>query len=418
VTVALLAASSAGLAQTVDPATVGFSAQALAQIDTVLQQHIDAGDIAGGVVLVQRKGKIAFWDARGVADAKLQSPLKRDTVIWAASMSKPIVAASLLMLVDAGKVSIDDPVGKYLKDFNQPRRVRTLKPGSPPPPSDFGPPDPNAPKPQYDYVPAERAITVKDLLTHTSGIQVIGVSNDSIPPMESAATVGEWVAKLSDSVLEFQPGSKWAYSNAAGFDVLVRIVEVVSGQPFNQYVQQHLFDPLHMSSSGFHGQRPDLSDRLEPMDARLLANPCVAGVTFFCGSAGLWVPADDYAKFAQMLLNGGTAPDGRRVLKAASVKAMATSQIGDLFPGTQGISGQGAGMGLSVLVITDHKAAGVALPNGSFGWDGVGTRRFWVVPSEQMVIVMDMASAGAGGGARVPQVHRDVEAAAMAALKH
>jgi len=144
----------------------------------------------------------------------------------------------------------------------------------------------------------------------------------------------------------------------------------------------------------------------------MLANPCISGERSFCGSAGLWGSADDYASFVQMLLNGGRAPDGRRLLSKSSVRLMSTNRIGNLFPGIQGISGQGAGFGFGVLVITDHRAAGVALPDGSFGWDGVGTRRFWVIPSQQMVIIMFMPAG------KPIAAQRDIETAVEQAVQH
>jgi CubicO group peptidase (beta-lactamase class C family) len=394
---ALASAAAPCWSQDVKPESVGFSSAGLHSIDSVVDRHIAAGDIPGAVILVQRRGKTVLWEARGGIDTDRSVPLTRDTVFWVASLTKPIVAASLLMLLDEGKVSLDDPVWKYIPEFRHPRQVRTLKTDSPP---------------QYDLAPAQRDITLKDLLDHTSGIQAIGVENSSIPPITNADTTASWVPKLADSILEFQPGSRWAYSNAAGFDVLVRVIEVASGQPFNIFVQHRLFDPLRMTSSGFRGQRPDLLARLMPLDAKLLANPCVAGVIYFCGSAGLWMSADDYARFAQMLLDGGTAPNGKRLLKARTIALMASNQADGLFKGTQGISGSGAGMGLGVLVITDQALSGTTVPNGSFGWDGVGSRRFWVMPSENTVLVMFIPSG------KATQVHRDVEAAVMAARLH
>jgi CubicO group peptidase (beta-lactamase class C family) len=381
------------------------------QIDRVIAQHIEAGDIPGAVVLLKQRGKILFWEAKGVGDAKTPSPLTKDSIFWIASLTKPIVATGILMLADDGKLSINDPVSKYLPEYSAPRQVRTLKPGSKlPPPTAPGSPAANAPAPEYDYASAKRGPTLKDLLTHSSGLQSIGVPNPAIPEILPGDTLASWVPKLSSTPLDFQPGEGWAYSNAAAFDVLARVVEVVSGQPFDQYLQKRLFEPLQMTSTGFRGKRPDLVPRDIPLDARLLANPCIEGTTFFCGSAGLWTSVEDYAKFAQMLLDDGKAPNGHRILRPATVKLLASDAIGKLFPGTQGISGEGAAMGLGVLVIKDPAAAGVAVPQGSFGWDGVGTRRFWVMPTKKTVLVMFIPS---GKG---PLVQRDIEAAAMNAL--
>jgi CubicO group peptidase (beta-lactamase class C family) len=389
---AVLAASSIGARQN------AASSSQLEGVSAALQKHIDAGTIPGAVVLVARGGQITYWEARGLADGPTKTPLARDTVFWVASMTKPLVAASIMMMVEEGKVRVDDPVSRFIPEFKNPARVRLLKPGSVLPGRGAGP---NAPQPEYDIVPAKRPITVKDLLTHTSGLQSIGVPNDAIPPMQEGETTASFVPKLASVPLDFEPGTRWAYSNATGFDVLLRVVEVASGMPMNRFLKERLFDPLGMASSGF-GRRRDLESRTMPLPANFATNQCVLGTTYSCGSAGLWMPADDYFRFAQMLLNRGRA-NGRQLLKPETIAMMTANHAGDLFPGTGGISGKGARMGLSMLRIEDNAAAGVALPNGSFGWDGVGTRRFWVVPSLNTVIVMLLPSGNA------PAVHRDIE---------
>ena len=231
------------------PQAVGFSKDLSQKIRDAVQAHIDKGDTPGAIVLVARNGRIAYWDAQGVVDAKTKMPLEKDTVFWVASMTKPVVTVSVLMMMETGKISLDDPVSKFIPEFGAAAKVKVLKPGSPQPQQ--GPPDPNAPKPQYDIVPASRPITVKDLLTQTSGIQTIGVAKEELPVYHDGDTLASWVPKLGSVPLDFQPGTKWAYSNAAGFDVLARIVEVTSGQPFNQFVQQRIFEPLGIEGSSF-----------------------------------------------------------------------------------------------------------------------------------------------------------------------
>jgi CubicO group peptidase (beta-lactamase class C family) len=384
-------------------------------VERVLAQHIEAGDVPGAVVLLKQDGKTLFWEAKGVGDAKAPAPLTKDSIFWIASLTKPIVASGILMLADEGKLSINDPVSKYLPGYSARRQVRTLKPGSKlPPPAAPGSPatSTNAAAPEYDYVSAKREITLKDLLTHSSGLQSIGIPNPAIPDIVPGDTLAGWVPKLSVTPLDFQPGEGWAYSNAAAFDVLARVVEVASGKPFDEFIQKRLFEPLQMKSTGFRGKRPDLVSREVAVDPRLLANPCIEGTTFICGSAGLWSSVEDYAKFAQMLLDGGKAPNGQRILRRDTVKLLASDAIGNLFPGTQGISGEGAAMGLGVLLIKDPATAGVPVPQGSFGWDGVGTRRFWVIPDKKVVLIMFIPS---GKG---PLVQRDIEAAALIAIRH
>jgi len=393
------------------PEAVGFSAGLPQKIHDAVQSHLDKGDVPGVIVLVSRNDRVAYWDAQGVIDAKTKVPINKDTIFWVASMTKPIVTTAVMMMMEAGKLSVDDPVSKFIPEFKTPAQVRVLKPGSPAPSATPGPPDPNAPKPQYDLVPAERPITIKDLLTHTSGIQSIGVPKDSLPPVQQGATLASWVPKLGATQLDFQPGSKWAYSNAAGFDVLARIVEVTSGQPFNQFVQQRIFDPLDIHDSGF-GPRQELAARNMPLDPNLLKAPCISGTTFFCGSAGMFMPADDYWRSSEMLLHQGQAPHTKRLLKASSVEMMSSNQVGNLFAGFGGIPATGMGFGFSMEVVTDQAASKLALPNGSFGWNGVGTRQFWIVPSEKVVIVMYIPSGSAS------PVHRDIESAVMSSIRH
>jgi CubicO group peptidase (beta-lactamase class C family) len=259
-------------------------------------------------------------------------------------------------------------------------------------------------------VPATRPITVKDLLTHTSGIQSIGLAKQELPAVQDGDTLATWVPKLGAVPLDFQPGSKWAYSNAVGFDVLARIVEVTSGQPFNEFVKQRIWDPLGITQASF-GPRADLALQTMTIPAAQLSNACVNGKTFFCGSAGMWMPADDYWRFSEMLLNKGMGPHGKRLLKASSVELMSSNQIGDLFPGTQGIPATGMGFGLSVEVVTDQAASKLPLPTGTYGWNGVGTRQFWVIPADKAIIIMYVP------GGKAPLVHRDIEAAVTSSIQ-
>ena len=392
------------------PEQVGFSAELPQKIHDVVKKHIDAGDTPGVIVLVARNGKVVYWEAQGVVDEKMPTPLAKDTVFSVASMTKPIVATSVMMMVEEGKISLDDPASKFIPEFKTPSKVRVLKPGSPPPAAQGQPRDPNAPKPQYDLVSANRPITVRDLLTHTSGIQAIGVPKPELPPVKPTDTLQTWTSQLGVVPLEFQPGTKWAYSNGAGFDVLARIVEVASGQTYDQFLKQRVFDPLGMESSGF-GPRKDLASRNQWLDDNARQNPCRNGAPYFCGSAGLWIPADDYWRFSEMLLNKGKW-NGKRLLKESSVEEMSANHVGDMYPGFTGIPAAGMGFGYSMEVVLDHTAANLALPNGTFGWNGVGTRQFWVMPAEKAILIMYLPA-----GKPAP-VHRDIESAVISSIQH
>lgn len=364
-------------------------------IHDALVAVVDARTVPGEIVVVRAHGQRVFAEARGEADGM---PLRTDTVFWVASMTKPLVAASVMMLVDDGKLRLDDPVANYIPAFKRTRMVRTLQAGSPPlpafVPSPNGPPhtDPNAPQPRYDLAPAERALTVRDFLTMTAGLQTIGVPNAAVSMPAGQDTLATYVADLAGAPLDFQPGTRWAYSNATGFEVLARIVEVVAAEPYGTFMQRRLFDPLGMKDSHF-GVRDDLRARTAPLG--MMANSPLSQGRFTSGSAGVWTTAEDYSHFAQMLLDRGRY-DGRRLLSSEAVDAMTRNQIGVLSLANVGVSYGGLPdrtnpaikYGYGMLVIEDAAGAGVAMPRGSYGWDGVGSRRFWVDPKDAVVLVM------------------------------
>ena len=413
---ALLGSSSA-FAQVVvsKPEDVGLSSKGLNLIHEGLKLHIDEGQVAGGIVLVARNGKVVYLEAQGAQGVGNPQPLKADSIFLLASLSKPITAVAILMLMEQGKINIDDPVSKYIPEFGSPRQVRVVKPGSPPPPytplpfvlperADFGPV-------QYETVPATRPITVRTLLTHTSGIQIFGVPND-FPQDKPGDTLATQIPKLAGLKLEFQPGSRWAYSNGIGFDVLGRVVEVASGMPFNRYLQQQLFGPLGMKDTNFGVSRASL-DRAVPLAPRAPVQ-IAESTTYFGGSAGLWSTVTDYFRFVQMLLDDGSAND-HRFLKPETIKLMTSNQIGPLvmygYP-PMGMPAEGLKFGLGVLTVDSPMAAGTQVPAGSFGWDGIGSRRWWAIPEKHIAIVMMAPLFGPGAVA----MQRDVESAVMSAL--
>jgi CubicO group peptidase (beta-lactamase class C family) len=359
------------------------------EIAATLKQHVDANDISGAIVIASKNRRVAVSEALGVSDAQSKTPLKTDTVIWLASMSKPITAVAVLMLAEKGKLHIDDPVSKYIPEFAAPRMVRVRKDGEP---LKAGPPTaPGAPapaNPEMTLVPAKRPITIKDLLTHTSGLQTIGIPNDAVPAINPGDTLATWVPKLATVPLDFQPGSKWAYSNAVGFDVLSRIVEVASGETFDHFVKTHIFSPLGITTIGFRGQLSAFSDRMPPMPAALSKDERIVGATYFSGAAGMYGSLEDYRRFAEMLAFEGKGPNGQ-VLKPASVMAMRSNESGDLFHNLNNRDDvAGVQFGYAVAIVKDSRAAQISIPDGSYGWDGAGGTRFWVSPGEKRVEVM------------------------------
>lgn len=412
----LLAAWGAhGQATSGDATAAGFSPQKLQLVDDALRLHIANGQIAGGIVLVARHGKVALLESQGVAGVGSKAPLRPDSIFMLASLSKPVTAVAILMLVEEGKVHLDDPVSKYIPEFAGPRTVRVVKPGSPPAPftplpfvqpetAEFGPV-------QYEMVPAAHEMTIRHLLTHTSGIQIFGVPND-FPPPRPGATLASEIPKLGRLALEFEPGSRWAYSNGAGFEVLGRVVEVASGQPFDKFLQARLFAPLGMKDTGF-GVAEAAVDRASPMFPGAPIQ-LAARTSYFSGAAGLWSTVSDYSHFVQMLVDQGSY-NGRRFLKPETVAQMSSNQIGPLLMGgypPMALQPEGLKFGLGVLTVTNPPAAGTQVPAGSFGWDGVGSRRWWAIRDEGIVIVMMAPLIGPGAA----PLQRDVESAVMSAV--
>jgi len=423
------------------PAAAGLSAAGVRNIDTVVNDLVAKGTVPGAVVLVARHGQVGYLKAFGVSDAQNKQPLKTDTIFWMASMTKPIVGAAVMMLVEEGKLQLADPVSRYVPSFRQnPRMVRVFEPGAVAAwqaanaaarrgggggqggaaaaggaPAGGAPAagaaragGPAVPPPSFKQVPANREITIRDLLTHTSGIQPQAgyPPNPTLPAYTADDTMDSFIPTLSRAAIDFQPGTQWAYSNAIGFDILAYIVQTVSGVPFDRFAKERIFTPLNMKDAGWGS---GVTRQGQALMVGNMTNPCVNGTKYICGSAGLWMTATDYGNFAQMLENGGTF-NGKRLLKRETVAEMATNHTGTLMPDRMGMKAAGTGMGLSMMVITDPEKAGVApLPKGSFGWDGVGSRRFWVVNSKDMVIVMLLP----GGQSDVAQ--RAIEKAALAA---
>ena len=379
----ILALPLTAAAQTVRPEQVGLSSERLHRIDELIERYIEAGEISGAVTLVARNGRIAHLSAQGVMDLTSKKPMQTDTLFRIASMSKPVAGVAILMLIEEGKIRLTDPVAKFLPGYDD-LEVAVIKGEQAP--GGFG-----APPPDYYTVPAERPITVLDLLTHTSGLMSGRVSSSiAQPDFDSRHEKGlHWVDGLGAVPLEFQPGSRWSYSAVGGFDVLSRIVEVVSGQTFQAFLNERIFGPLGMRDTTFWpsaAQRARLvtsysrgNDGLEQR-----ANPdSMPGEIYFSGAGGLMTTAEDYAQFAMMLANGGEL-SGKRLLGTRTVELMGSAFIPATLPGRQ----PGEGYGLSVRVVTDPVARRTWLTKGSFGWSGAYGTHFWVDPEKNLVGVL------------------------------
>ena len=370
------------------PEEAGFSPERLARVREAVKRHLDAGSPSGAVTLVARRGKIVHLEAHGLMDVESKKPMPKDGIFRLASTSKPITAAAVLMMVEEGKLRLADPVSRFIPEFKS-MKVAVPKPGAAPPAGGRG-----AAPAEFDTVPASREITVRDLLTHGSGLMSGGLGNSAAPRREPNDTLATYIPKLGAVPLDFQPGTLWRYSGQAGFDVLSRIVEIASGLPYDRFLRERLFDPLGMNSTGFFAP-PDRANRLVTLYNRTPAGALerapnqsgLSSTSYFAGSGGMVSTAEDYAKFAQMMLNGGEL-NGRRYLGPRTVQMMTTNHTGDMVNGQFGRPARGMGFGLGVQVNEDPAASGLPQSKGAWGWAGGFGTNFNVEPAEQMVTVV------------------------------
>jgi CubicO group peptidase (beta-lactamase class C family) len=408
------AGAGAGIPAAAKPEEVGLAADRLPRIHETVQRYVESGQLAGAVTLVARRGRIAHFETHGFMDLEAKRPMQKDAIFRIASMSKPVTGVAIMMLVEDGKVRLNDPVSRFIPEFKE-MKVAVIKPGYVAPPVTPGQP---APVPDYYTVPANREITVRDLLTHTSGLESGNLGNrvgSRIAPRDVSRALADQIPKLAQVPLDFQPGSQWTYSLLAGMDTLSRIVEIASGLTYDQFLKQRLFEPLGMKDTGFY-VAADKASRIATIYNRTPNGiergdtpSWLATTTFFSGGGGLWSTAEDYAQFAQMLANGGVL-NGKRILSPRTVELMATNHVGELYSGAGTNSRvEGMGFGLSMEVVLDAVRANRRTSTGSFGWDGAFGTHFWVDPKEQLIGVLMVQTPGTG-------VTRDFENAVMQAI--
>jgi CubicO group peptidase (beta-lactamase class C family) len=369
------------------PEQVGLSSERLQRIDELVQRHIDAGSFTGAVTLVARDGRIAYLEAHGLMDLEQNKPMVEDGIFRIMSMTKPIVGVATLMMMEEGKVRLQDPVSKFIPEWHD-MVVGMPVASGPAFPVGGGGPGAGPAAPEFYTVPAEREVTVRDLLTHTSGVVSGQISNFVNRDVAAGPTetLGDYVPRLGKVPLEFQPGTRWAYSAAAGFDVLSRIVEVASGMPIDEFLERRLFGPLGMHDTTYIP--PHRDPRLVTLYSRTAeglrpqADPGFMNGVYFSGGGGLFSTASDYAQFALMLANEGEL-GGVRILSPRLVELMGSVFAPDTLPGRP----RGESFGLSVRVVNDPVARNTFLSNGSFGWSGAYGTHFWVDPEKHLVAI-------------------------------
>ena len=365
------------------PEEIGLSAERLQRVHAVLQRYIDQGEIAGAVSLVARRGRIAHFEAQGVMDLETRKPMRTDAIFRLASMTKPVTSLSVMMLHEEGRFLLDDPVSKFLPEF---KNVKVAVANAPNERHEGG----------YRTVPAEREITIRHLLTHTAGL----ASGSGGPTLAASKTLAafrkpesqlsEYITHLAELPLNFQPGTAWEYGPAT--DVLGRLVEVVSGQPLDQFFRQRIFDKLAMNDTRFYlpdDRLPRLvtayakkGGKLEKLTA---PNNESRNGRFFSGAGGLAGTAEDYFRFCQMLLNGGQF-DGTRLVSRKTMEMMTANQIGHIPLWQDSYRGYGFGLGFRVRErLGESQTLGSV---GEYGWGGAYGTYFWIDPKEQMIGIM------------------------------
>jgi CubicO group peptidase (beta-lactamase class C family) len=371
------------------PEAVGLSSERLLRINQMIQRYMDGGEITGAITMVSRRGKIAHFEAQGLMDVEKKTPMRKDAIFRIASMSKPITAVAILILMEEGKLRLTDPVSRFIPEFKDTKVAIETAPYRP---AANGQPARDA---AYYTMPAERAITIRDLLTHTSGLESGTLGNRigaRMSPRNTSFNLEKYVPTLGQVPLDFQPGSRWSYSLLAGMETLGRIVEVASGMTFDQFLKQRLFDPLEMTDTTFVPSDAQLARSVTLYDGRdgTLTRIDTPGwlttKTLFSGGGGLWSTTEDYMRFGMMLVNGG-ALNGKRILSPRTVDLMGTNQVGELYSGTGG-SVKGLGFGLGVDVVLDNAASGRRVSNGTFAWGGAFGTYFWVDRKEALVGVL------------------------------
>jgi CubicO group peptidase (beta-lactamase class C family) len=372
---------------TATPESVGLSTERLGRLKAVMQDYVDRKRIAGVATVVLRAGKLAHFETYGWMDVEKNLPMRKDVVLRMASMSKAVTTVAAVILLEEGKLLLADPVSKFLPAYKQ----TTV--AVPPPPGTPG-------AGRYGVVPARREITIRDLMTHTAGISYgTGLADAQYKAAgiqgwylaDKKEPIADVVDRLATLPFDAQPGEKFVYGYNT--DILGAVVEKASGMPLDQFLRARIFEPLKMVDSGFF-LPPDKRSRLATVysasrDGTIVRAPepgmgqgdYVDGPrACFSGGAGLLSSPMDYARFLQMLLNGGTL-DGARVLGPKSVELMTSNHVGSLYlDGTMGF-------GLGFEVVEDVGKSGRPGSVGAYGWGSAYYQTYVVDPREQMVAV-------------------------------
>ncbi|PCJ67088.1 MAG: serine hydrolase [Candidatus Hydrogenedentota bacterium] len=391
-----------GLPQTT-PEEVGLSQERLDRIDKAIREDVENNELRGALAMVARKGKLAYITYHGMADTEKDIPMAEDTIFRIYSMTKPITSVAVMMLFEEGHFFLDDPVSKFIPELGGLRVIDedAENPGG----GVFNLPDEieevsKARKVKVipaNTVPSNRDMTIRDLLRHTSGLTYGFFGNTKVDQMYQQNGVlitdmnlEDMVRKLGNFPLLFQPGEQWHYSLSV--DVLGRLVEVVSGQSFDEFLQDRIFAPLDMVDTGFYVPKEkmnrfaNLYAPAKDGEGIVPANPMmsfnfIAKPRLFSGGGGLVSTGADYLRFCQMMLNGGQL-DGERLLSRKTVELMTVNHCLDAdLP----MAKSGYGFGLGFAVAENRGRSASLATEGEYNWGGAAGTRFWIDPEEEFI---------------------------------
>jgi CubicO group peptidase (beta-lactamase class C family) len=367
------------------PASVKVSAERLNRIDTMLIQSIENKCIAGAVGLIARDGKIIYNRAFGESDIENRTPMQTDAIFRIASQTKAIASIGLMMLFEEGKFLLDDRVSEYIPEFGNPGVLDKY----------------NEKDTSFTTLPAKREVTIRDLLTHTSGIDYAGIGSPTMNAIYTRAgimggfgndriTIDDDIRLLGKQPLVHQPGERFTYG--LNVDVIGYLIEILSGEKLDHYLKTRLFDPLGMNDTWFylpeekqsrlvkvHTENAD--HNVAAMPQEFVNYPLLKG-TYFSGGAGLSSTTKDYAIFLQMLLNNGVY-NGKRILSRRTVELIMSNQVGDLDLGRNKF-------GLGFEITTKEGQAVLGISEGSFAWGGYFGTTYWADPEERLVGLLFM----------------------------
>lgn len=376
----------------------GINKDRIFKINAMLDEAISKEQVPGLVAMIVKDGKVIYHEAKGFADVESNKPMEKNSIFRIASQTKAITSTAIMILWEEGKFRLDDPISKYIPEFKNPQVLNTFRYADT----------------TFSTRPSSREITIRHLLTHTSGLGYGVIDGDERMKMiyhkagvvdlftTEKVTIEESVKRLAKLPLHHEPGTKYTYSE--GLDVLGYLVEIISGKPFDVFLKERIFDPLGMNDTRFYineAQAPRLVTVHTRKDNKWAsypvtfydpAYPKTGAKTFFSGGAGLSSTTEDYAKFLQMYLNGGTY-NGKRILSPHTINTIMTNQVGDLL----GEGGKDYGLAFGLVDQKGVQLGGIG-SLGTFDWGGYFNTQYFADPQTGIIGLIFKQTSGAGNG--------------------